>query len=161
MATGDLQSANATLLQTLQALRSSLGSGHPQVAKVLNNLGVVEFEMGAIHNGFKSLEEAHDVQCRLGLGLRSRFPQRHEFAELAVSNTLSNLGFVYAKQYKYSDAARMYQEAFRLQSKYLHAKHPTLTRTSENVEYVQARVIEQRNQNVVWQTLSGAMSCGG
>jgi tetratricopeptide (TPR) repeat protein len=143
----DPESAKATFLRILKLVRKALGYGDIQVARVLNNIAVADYDQGAYLDAFRTFQEAHEIQRRLlDFSLYSEnssiIPLNHQtkIIELALSNTLSNIGFLYCRQYKYIDSLHMLQEADKLRRKHVGNFHPDMGCVGENLHYLRSFV---------------------
>jgi tetratricopeptide (TPR) repeat protein len=134
LARRDSEEARDTFLQVLKLVRKVLGYGHIQVARVLNNVAVTQYDLGANLDAFHTFQEAHEIQRRLLL--LSHTESQTNIIELALANTVSNMGFIYCRQKKYGDSVRMLQEASKLRRKHLGSHHPTKANGDENLLFV-------------------------
>jgi tetratricopeptide (TPR) repeat protein len=150
----DSEEARVTFLQVLKLVRKVLGYGHIQVARVLNNLAVTQYDLGANLDAFDTFEQAHEIQRRL-LQLvchtenSTVLLNQTKIIELALVNTLSNMGFIYCRQKKYGDSVRMLQEASKLRRKHLGSHHSTGTIVEpgdENLRFVQGMLSEAKEE---------------
>jgi tetratricopeptide (TPR) repeat protein len=139
----DPESAKATFLRILKLVRKALGYGDIQVARVLNNIAVADYDQGAYLDAFRTFQEAHEIQRRLldfSYSASSIPLNQTKIIELALSNTLSNIGFLYCRQYKYLDSLRMLQEADKLRRKHVGNFHPDMGCVGENLHYLRSFV---------------------
>jgi tetratricopeptide (TPR) repeat protein len=136
----DPEEARDTFLEVLKLVRKVLGYGHIQVARVLNNLAVAQYDLGANLDAFHTFQQAHAIQRRLLLLSRTAHIytvlDQTNIIELALANTLSNMGFIYCRQKKYGDSARMLQEASKLRRKHLESHHLALENGDANLHFV-------------------------
>lgn len=142
----DSEEARDTFLQVLELARKVFGYGHIQVARVLNNLAVTQYDLGANLDAFHTFQQAHEIQRRLLLLSRTEniyaVLDQTNIIELALANTLSNMGFIYCRQKKYRDSVRMLQEASKLRCKHLGSHHRTVENGDENLRFVRALLLE-------------------
>jgi tetratricopeptide (TPR) repeat protein len=156
----DAEEARDTFLQVLKLVRKVLGYGHIQVARVLNNLAVTQYHLGANLDAFHTFQQAHEIQRRLMLLSRTEnitVLNQTQIIELALANTLSNMGFIYCRQKKYGDSVRMLQEASKLRRKHLESRHPTVENGAENMRFVQCVLSEAKEQELESQSEKGSL----
>jgi tetratricopeptide (TPR) repeat protein len=94
---------------------SKLGSEHPDLAWLLNNLAEVYREQG-------KYAEAEPLYRR-ALEIRE---QTHEGGHASVASILSNLGQLYTSQGRYSDAERLHRRALEIRQNSLNAEAPNV-----------------------------------
>ena len=141
----DSEQARDTFLRVLSILRKVLGYGHIQVARVLNNLAVAQYDLGAYLDAFRTFQQAHEIQRRLFLLSQvenTTILNQTRIIELALANTLNNLGFMYCRQKKFVDSLRMLQEASKMRSRHLGELHPIIVSGEENLRFVREKVTE-------------------
>ena len=137
------EQARDTFLRVLVLLRRVLGYGHIQVARVLNNLAVALYDMGAYLDAFRTFQQAHEIQRRLYVlsqAENTTILNQTRIIELALANTLNNLGFMYCRQKKYADSLRMLEEASKMRRRHLGEHHPLIVNGEENLRYVRGKV---------------------
>lgn len=115
LACRDLVGAQDVFLEIQEKFLEILGYGHPQMAKIKNNLGVVAYELGDYRQAARHFELAHEYQMRIIEHTRQR---DNEVAGMAIANTVCNLAFVQWKDGKELDALRLYEAALELMRKY-------------------------------------------
>lgn len=146
----DAEQARDTFLKILRLTRKTLGYGHIQVARVLNNLAVAHYDLGAYWDAFRTFQQAHEIQRRLFLLSQTKntsILNQTQIIELALSNTLNNLGFMYCRQKKYLDASRMLEEAVKMRP----LGEPVLDivgSAEENLRYVRQRLDEEKDDSL-------------
>ena len=124
MANGELDKAYVTFTQVLHTRRKLIGYHQPEVAKILNLIGYVQYEFGSLLAALKSMEEALEIQ-RESVG-----------CDEDAADTLANMGFLYAKSEDYPEAVTVLREALELQRRVLSESHPRTIVTRENLNYV-------------------------
>jgi hypothetical protein len=109
--------------------------------------------MGAHLNSFRSFQEAYEIQQRLLLLSQAEtvsttaILDQTKIIEVALANTLNNMGFLYCRQNKYVDSIRMLQEASKWKRRHLGTHHPALESCDENLRYVRFLVAEHELNN--------------
>jgi len=96
------------------------------VAKVLNLVGYVQYEFGSLLAALKAMEEALEIQ------------RNCSGCDEDAADTLSNMGFMYAKTNDYPEAVAVLREALGLQRRVLSDAHPRTIVTRDNLNYVLA-----------------------
>lgn len=126
-----------------------MGYGSIQMARVLNNLGVAHYDSGDYSEALQSFLEARDIQRNLlhmamseGGILRSQT----RTIGLALTGTLSNLGFLYCRQRKYLEAFEALKEANELRERHggILARDPYSLEA--NLQYVGGIVREMKHK---------------
>ncbi|CAB9517067.1 Kinesin light chain [Seminavis robusta] len=102
-------------------------------AKMLNNIGVVQFEIGQTLDSFQSFFRAYEVQKGLLKEGSHCAP-----VERGLASTLCNLGYVYAEQKQYSDALDAYQQALTMLKWHYPMKNAAIMTIQENIAHVKA-----------------------
>ena len=138
MTNGDFDNALTIFKRIISQLQKNRAtSGYAAEAKMLNNIGVLLYEMGKDGDADASLLKAFDIQ-------KSIFKQSQcPSAERVAANILGNLGFIYAKQGKYSDALQVFTETLEVLKKYVPLDHPLIVTVEENVAMVKAYGAEE------------------
>lgn len=133
MACDDLHNALSifrTIVSQLQKDRAIIG--YSSEAKMLNNIGIVQFEMGREDEAHESILKGFEIQKSIFKSSQS------SLAERAAANGLGNLGFIYAKQAKYNDALPVFRETLEILTKYVPLDHPLVVTVEENIAMVKA-----------------------
>lgn len=141
MANKDLSGALSTFKSILMNVRKETSiNGNAPEAKLFNTIGVIHYEMGRDSDAFQSFLKAYEVQRRLFKeSALAHCPTSTECTELAIANTLSNLGYVYAKQGKYQEAYKIFKEQHDILIKFnVPFDHHSMIRVSQNLSYVKA-----------------------
>jgi CHAT domain-containing protein/tetratricopeptide (TPR) repeat protein len=115
---GDLDRAEPLLRRTAAIRRSILGSEHPGVATVLNNLGSLYIARGSYAEAEPLLEEALEIRSKT-------LPEGHP--DLVLS--LDNLATVRKSTRRYDEAQRLLEEAYRMRREMLGDFHPAVAGT--------------------------------
>lgn len=112
------EGARQTFTRVLRVTKKALGDGHICVAKVMNNIGVAHFELGSYADALRWFLDAREIQEKLlhlaklaGTALK----QQRKTIEFALCHSLSNIAFVYCRQMKYVESAKILNEVKRLQ----------------------------------------------
>jgi tetratricopeptide (TPR) repeat protein len=158
----DPDSAKEMFLRILKLVRKSLGSGHLQVARALNNIAVSQYHQGGYLNVLRTFQEAHDIQRSLlhlsrtsqegsssSSSSSSILQNQTKTIELALANTLSNMGFLHCRQKLYTDSLKLLQEADILRRKHGGFYDPDVGCTEENLRYVKGLVGDSESQEPV------------
>lgn len=133
IASGDLESALTTFMDIVSQLQKNTSTyGFAPEAKMLNNIGVVLYEMGRDLDAFQSCHKAYEIQKGLLRDCQSASTVR------ALASTLGNLGFIYAKQGQYDDALFAFKEALAILLKHYPADHTAIVTAEENIAHVRA-----------------------
>jgi tetratricopeptide (TPR) repeat protein len=105
-----------------------MGSLHPSVARIYNNIGCVHVEFNEYREARRAFEAALDVQ-------RSALSQDPESGPLlfATATTLCNLGYLYRFRDMHSKATVVLKEAAALQERVLGRHHSTVLSTIDNL----------------------------
>jgi len=112
---GQLKDAQQHLDDALLLAKSINGEGHPQYAKILNDLGYLYMEQSEDKLALRKFEEALDFRERF-------YGPNHLF----VATTKSNLAYVHTNLGNYDKAAKFLEESERLYSNKFKADHPRL-----------------------------------
>eukprot|EP00934_Nitzschia_sp_Nitz4_P004194 Nitzschia sp. Nitz4//scaffold36_size144017//70553//72976//NITZ4_003094-RA/size144017-processed-gene-0.47-mRNA-1//1//CDS//3329549480//4184//frame0 len=135
-----------TFERVLKILKNSMGTLHLQVARALNNIAVAQYDMGRHDEAMKSLHQAHDIQMRL-LDMTTTAPRATtRTVEMAISNSLNNLGFVSARKLDYQEAQQYLEEAERLRQKHVGLYVQDGCCVEENVRYVSNFVVDTQRR---------------
>lgn len=133
MAAGDFECALSTFMDIVFQLQMNMSTyGFAPEAIMLNNIGVVLYEMGRDLDAFHSFFKAYQIQK--GLAKDFNFAP----AERALACTLGNLGFLYAMQGQYNDALDAFQEVLQILQKHYPSDHPYIVTVEENLAHVRA-----------------------
>jgi tetratricopeptide (TPR) repeat protein len=155
MATGEFEGALSTFKSIISQIQKDKGSsGYAPEAKLLNCIGVVQYELGRDNDAFESFLMAYGIQKRLS----KDYPPLAA-AERPVANTLSNLGFVYASQGKYSEAYRVFKESLDILKKYVPVDHPSIVTVEENMAHVRAYGAEETDPGPKRHVQSKILGC--
>lgn len=135
----DPEGAKGAFNPAMKAIKKSMGYDSMQIARILNNIGVAQYETGADSEALQSLIEARDIQERLlrmakseGVALKIQT----KTIELALANTLCNIGFLYCRQKKYTESYKVLQEANRLWKIHGGIFSPDVYCMEENLKHV-------------------------
>ena len=90
----------ALLKEALEIQKHSLGTNHPRVASIMNNLALLYFDQDKYSDAEPLLKEALEILKR---SLGTNHPD--------VASIMNNLAFLYYKQGRYSDAETLFKEA--------------------------------------------------
>jgi len=134
LATGNLADARSIFAAIREKYLNVLGYRHPQMAKIVNNLGVVQYQYGDLDYALRSFEIAHEYQRKLVEDSEGD----KELVELALANTLSNIGFVYAEAREFLESLQVYEEAVALLKKHLDDDDPRVVSLQKNIDFVVA-----------------------
>jgi tetratricopeptide (TPR) repeat protein len=147
----DPERALETFTRVLKLVRRAFGHQHIQAARSLNNIAVAQYEHGIYGDAFRTMEEADGILRQLLRTSLSKigtpFNQRKTI-ELAISNTLCNLGFLYCRQQKYKASFTAYHEAGIVQRKHAGFRFSDVGCVDDNMRYVRAMIgdIERKEQ---------------
>lgn len=143
----DPDKAKEIFFRILKLTRQGLGCENIQVARVLNNIAIAQYGQGAYLDSFRTLQEAHTIQRNLlHLSISETYVLSHaKTIELALANTLSNIGFLYCKRRKYDDATKVLEEAMKFQRKHDGIFQSDLRCIEENLRYVRAMTDDEKN----------------
>lgn len=143
MAAGDCECALSTFMDVIFQISSNMSTyGFASEARMLNNIGVVLFELGRDQDAFQSFFRAYQLQK--GLVSDSNCAP---VAERSLATSLSNLGFIYARQGQYNDSLEAYQEALAILKNHLPIDHALIVTVEENVAHVRAYGAEERQES--------------
>jgi len=113
---------------------------HIEVAKLLNNIGLVRFHQGERRAALKYLSDALQIQRRWIEDSLCR-----ECSLFDTSITLSNMAKIYLKRCDYAMAAYLYEEALQLQTTTLKKDHDAVLDTLGNIAFSKAMAGEKTN----------------
>lgn len=134
IAGGDYECALSTFLDVICQLQNNLSThGFAPEARMLNNVGIVLYEMGRITDSFQSFLRAYQIQKGLVCD-----PNCSPATELSLASTLCNIGFVYAEQGQFDDSLLAYKEALEILRSYYPIDHHLIVTVDENVAHVRA-----------------------
>ena len=134
IAGGDYECAISTFMDVISQLHMNMSTyGFAPEARLLNNIGVVLFELGRLQDAFQSFFRAYQIQRGL-LGDPNCGPS----SERSLASTLSNLGFIYAEQGQYDDSLQAYKDAIEILKRYYPIDHSLIVTVDENVAHVRA-----------------------
>ncbi len=132
---GEYATAEAVAKRGLAIQERALGSDHPDVARSLNNLGIVYWQQGRY-------SEAESVHLReLGIEETALGPGHPELAR-----SLNNLANVYRDQARFAEAESLYARALAIWETALGPDHPLVAiglNNLANVYHDQARYAEE------------------
>lgn len=128
---GDDAIARSTLVGIRDSMMHVLGQGHPLLAKILNDLGVVYYQGKDILNARRCIQLAYDYQ-RKYLDEGDSFVNKA--SEIALSNTLANMGFLSAKEGDAKNGLILWEEALAILRKYLVEDDPRIIELQNNVD---------------------------
>ena len=131
--------AKEAFYRTIQVIRKSMGYSSIQMARILNNLGVAHYDAGSYSKALQSFCEARDIQLNLLKMAESEgavLKAQKSTIELAVTNSLSNLGFLHCKESNHMESYRLLQEANKLRKKHGGIFAPDHHCLEENLTYV-------------------------
>lgn len=138
LAMGNLHQAHDTFSELRDRLvLLGIGYGHPQLAKMINNVGAVTYELGDFATALESFKFAYTHQRRL-LERQSLDECMHEFLSLAAANTLSNIAFVYSKCGDVEQALELYEHAYCVMRNYLPRHHHRVLEVRKTIDYLGA-----------------------
>jgi tetratricopeptide (TPR) repeat protein len=103
LAMGDCEAAETCFWDIRDQLIDDVGFGHPQVPKIMNNIGVVACCNHDLKGAIRYLEIAHQYQLR-----------RRETNTVLTASILENLGYCCAKQQAPMKALAHYEAALNL-----------------------------------------------
>lgn len=86
----------------------AVGYEHPQVAVLLNNIGVLHFETGDIHGSIRALEESMELQRAL---LKGQTINCMEGALFQLATTMGNISMALARAGKHDTAIAILDES--------------------------------------------------
>lgn len=131
--------AKQTFVRVLRVVKKALGDDHIRVARVLNNIGVANYELGSYVDALRCFQDAQEIQEKLldtataeGALLR----EQRKTIEFALCHTFSNIAFIYCKQMKYVESARILNKIERIQKKLGGLNGPKLNCLAANLNYV-------------------------
>jgi tetratricopeptide (TPR) repeat protein len=142
VATGKIPQSFDALCEIHDKLSQILPYGHLQTSKVINNIGVVAFEMGNYAKAMECFRMAHSFQkqlldsCFHDESTGGRHSTRSVVCSLARAYTLSNLGFVYAKQGKPQEAMEAYQQSHNLMRSHLSSDQFRIVEVQRNMDFL-------------------------
>jgi len=126
--------ASVTFWDIRDGLLDILGYAHPEVAKMTNNIGVIEYCRGNLEEAHRSFKIAHDYQNRRNE--KEMTPIETESLTLARANSLNNIGFVLAKMGESTRAVELMKSAIALYEKVLPGDDPTIAIVQGNINQV-------------------------
>jgi CHAT domain-containing protein/Tfp pilus assembly protein PilF len=160
---GDLAGAEPIYTQALCVLRSNLGESHPEIAEVLDWMGVLYLMQSKYEKSDSVLVEAlemykHFTDSSRGIAitlndlahlmfLRGDHAGSEQVHQEAIdmwrkigdkdtpgcATTLDNFGVLYAMQGRYLDAEPLYREALSIRRKLLRSDHPDVAVSLNNL----------------------------
>ncbi|HEU0031187.1 MAG TPA: serine/threonine-protein kinase [Kofleriaceae bacterium] len=119
---GQAEAAPPVFEQALVIFESRLGPEHPNVAAVLNNLGMALERIGRYDDARATYERA------LGLKIRTLGPEHP-----GVATTLNNLAMVADDQGRLDDAAMLQERALAIREAKLGPEHPMIASSLSNL----------------------------
>ena len=105
-----------------------------QVASVLNNIGCVYFEFGAMLDARQTFADSLEMQREVMLPTTEE-DGNHDQAMLSVADTLSNLGLVHMENLEWEEALGYLSEAYRIQNSNLDVLTEVALNTHDNLAY--------------------------
>lgn len=133
------EGAKEAFSRAMKVIRHSIGYDSLQMARVLTNMGVAQYEAGSRADALKSFNEAHDIQQRLlqmadGENLFLQ-PQRRTI-ELALINTLCNIGYLQFRNKNFKESFGYFEEANELRKRSHCILGPDVYCLEENLTFV-------------------------
>ncbi len=139
------EGAKEAFSRAMKIIKKSIGNESIQMARVLTNMGVAQYESGSLIEASKSFNEARCIQEKLLQMAQSENvflqPQRRTI-ELALINSLCNIGFLQCRFKDYKESLKSYQEAKRLRRQHASTLQPDVYCLEENLSFVGERVRE-------------------
>ena len=108
----DRETAFRTMSDIRDCYLSSQGFGHPHMATLNNNFGVVHFAEGSVDRARRAFEIALKYQENL---LKTKDVIDKAAVEVSMSHTLCNLAHCHLSENRTSDAISLFQNALNLQ----------------------------------------------
>lgn len=139
LAQSNPEGAKEAFSRAIKVIRHSIGYDSLQMARVLTNMGVANYEAGSHSDALKLFNEAHDIQQRLlqmadGENLFLQ-PQRRTI-ELALINSLCNIGYLQFRDKNFNDSIRSFEEASELRKRPNCILGPDVYCLEENLRFV-------------------------
>lgn len=136
MAMGSLHEAHDAFWAIRDKFLKVLRYGHPQLAKLNNNVGVVAYEFGDLASALECFNAAYEHQRRLldGQSWDGQNDTNRALLSLATANTLCNLAFVYAKGGKTSEALEKYERAYSILREHFPSDHHRAELVRQNID---------------------------
>lgn len=139
LAQGNPEGAKEAFSRAMRVIRHSIGYDSLQMARCLTNMGVAHYEAGSHADAMKFFIEAHDIQQKLlemanGENLFLQ-PQRRTI-ELALINTLCNIGYLLFRDKNFKDSFRSFEEASNLRKRQNGVLAPDFYCLEENLNFV-------------------------
>jgi len=125
---GAFDEAWARYEQALEIRRNVLGPDHPEVGKLLVNLGVVELLRKALGDARGHFEQALPI-------LEDALGPEHP----AMAIPLNNLGYIFEETGDYAQAKALYERVLAIESATLPPDHPELAATLDNLAIVHSK----------------------
>jgi len=155
MALSETECALTTFMDIIDILqKKSATYGFAPEALMLTNIGVALFEMSRDVDAFDSFCRAFQIQKNLLKDERCA-----PAVEQDLAKTLSNLGFVYARQGQYNDALDAFKENLSILQKYFPVDHPSICTAEENIAHVRAYGAVYVEKATTTQRQSNVLAC--
>lgn len=113
-----------------------------KVAKVLNNIGCVNFERGHLADARNSYDEAIKLQMSvfkniftMVLGVDANSP-----GILTMASTMCNRAYIDIEQDKFEEAIKLFEESLQIQRKVLGVDNKLVQSSLENISYAYVRL---------------------
>lgn len=139
LAQSNPEGAKEAFSRAMKVIKHSIGYDSLQMARVLTNMGVAHYEAGSHADALKIFNEAHDIQQKLlqmaneeNLFLQ---PQRRTI-ELALINTLCNIGYLQFRDKHFKESFRTLEEASKLRKRPNCVLGPDVYCLEENLNFV-------------------------
>jgi tetratricopeptide (TPR) repeat protein len=139
----DPEGAKEAFRRAMKVIKKSMGHDSMQMARILNNIGVAQYETGADSEAFQSFNEVRDIQERLLRMAKSEggmLKIQTKTIELALANTLCNIGFLRCRQKSFTESYEILQAANALWKTHGGIFSPDVYCMDENLKHVRGFV---------------------
>jgi tetratricopeptide (TPR) repeat protein len=133
LAMGDFKRSQHEFTAVKQTLVQATGSGHVHLPMILNNIGVVLYQSGDLQGAILSIESAYEH-----LLLQKEKEEAADDAEIATAivYSLSNLGFLRAKQSHVVEAIQVFEKSKTYSASNLDHNDKIAALVRENLDFL-------------------------
>ena len=141
--------------QTDALADDDLDESNLKIAKVLNNIGCVNFEKNSLEDALSSFEQAIRLQngvfnswMNMICGMDSNSP-----GVLTMASTMCNKGYVEIEQDHYENAIQIFQDSLQIQKSVLGAGNKLVQSSLENLGYAYAMIGQYEKASKIFEEI--------
>eukprot|EP00330_Aristerostoma_sp_ATCC50986_P009402 CAMPEP_0114587502 /NCGR_PEP_ID=MMETSP0125-20121206/10449_1 /TAXON_ID=485358 ORGANISM="Aristerostoma sp., Strain ATCC 50986" /NCGR_SAMPLE_ID=MMETSP0125 /ASSEMBLY_ACC=CAM_ASM_000245 /LENGTH=361 /DNA_ID=CAMNT_0001783451 /DNA_START=1275 /DNA_END=2360 /DNA_ORIENTATION=- len=113
----------------LETLNKKYNGKHPEIAKIFNNIGVIEREMGKLQNAEKAFEKALQINIEI----------YGDIAHPSIAACHNNLGLLYEEEKKFEEALQKYRKAMMMFSTTAGDKDARVAQLYQNMGHIKKK----------------------